>query len=348
MLGEIHMIEEILAIIFICILVLVFIGLLIFLLIISIKLSSYKKKSMTYKQLMELNRKYTFFSVQKMHYLKYVCKSRQKFNNFCYTDYLRNELELNYAFYSRIISNCKNNQSLYTSYLKEVSNINFNGDLEKNKMSRFILKIIMKRYTKKQPNCEFKIQIHITYTSPAGKVNLSAKKNMDFMAINSSFNIINQQLEMEKRYEEAKINYATAKEKVKEEQERIKEEQRRYREQERERLTKQKQARANELFALKKSEIAQNNLKKQKELEKREVELKRKEDLLKKQMEEFEKATSGHKYSVNASINDINSNVNKLNNDSLDMEEKLQILKDMFDSGEISFDKYNEFLNEVL
>lgn len=360
-----------LAIIVFSIILIIFLGIITFITIINSKLERYKQISDAYKMLMTINSKYYFSYFKKGYIFKEKCNSRQKFNNYNYDSFVEKLIKDNYGEYSRRFERCSKNKKNYYLYISEVNSINVEEDCKKNNLSPFLLKLLLKKNIYKQPTFEFFIHIFISYSSPTGRVNVSANNKINYSTLYLIYNRIKALREIDEITKNKKENAHKQKEKLEklkqesaeelvkfkaeqkirklEAQEQEERERAKRREEERIRKQVLKEKEYDYLLETKKSDLIQNNIKKQRELTIRENQLRKREEELLRREKEFEEATKGHKYSINIDVPSINdTKFNELNNPQISYEEKLTILKELYDNSQISYEDYINSLKEVL
>lgn len=137
-----------------------------------------KANSKPYKDLLELNNKYSFYQVKSNFYFNVELNSLQKFNNFSLYNYVANNIKSS-AYYADIFYKIGFNIEKYSEYMSQyvgILKLTSPADFDKFSNVKFKYKSFIQREKKLYKSlCLEKPQVNITfhcqasYTSPAGR-----------------------------------------------------------------------------------------------------------------------------------------------------------------------------------
>lgn len=264
--------------------------------------------SFIYKELSELNRKYSFYNI-KIQDFNIKCNSYNEYQKFDIREYARKRLTMKNGL-EVLYNQAKKNEKLYNEYKKQYLNLSqyFRMEKEISEIENLQLslvefqikeKSIYEQMMLKEPVFDFSIYYKVEYTSPAGRNHYEKEECLTKTMIGEILSSIENE---ELARQEAEVKKE---------------------------LTKQQRA--------KEQAEMRDLLKNKGKLEQKEADLAQRE-------KEFQQATQGHIYAVSDSPASIEVEQPTIKNaeESLSAWEKMKRLKKTYEDGEITYEEYNE------
>lgn len=291
--------------------------------------------SFLYKELCELNKKYTFYDIRIRNF-NIKCNSYSEYQKFDIRQYAHKRLMMKMDGLEVLYNQAIKNERLYNEYQKQYLNLSqyLRTEKEISGMKEAPLSIIKFQMLEKriysqmmlkEPIVSFSIYYKVEYTSPAGRNYYKKEECLTKKAIGSILSEIENE-EIARREAERQKEILRA-EKEEWRKEKRKEKSLQHRE--------DKLAEKEALFG---------------SIELREKRLRKKEEDLSQREEEFSVATRGHIYAVSDNPAPVEVEQPKIETaeESLSAWEKMKRLKKAYENGEITYEEYNEKRKHLL
>ena len=147
------------------------------------------------KSIKELNKKYTFETIQKSNDSKsFILNSKRQFDTFDFNKKGKEYIKDNLGYFNKIIEKIKINKKRYSEYTEELARIRITTNKKLAKSYRMPLKSYNKREIKfgrqffRHPQVTYSFRISWSYTSPGGRNSYRNYKSYSFDEIVSIVN----------------------------------------------------------------------------------------------------------------------------------------------------------------
>lgn len=312
------------------------IGSIVFLCIYCKSMKITKEKSQLYKDILTLNRKYSFKNISQNIKVSKTFTSKAQLDNFNILLYLEKDIKNRFDYYDKKIFEIIKQNNEYKRYRSEYFSLKLTDRNTFNNMNckiKFLFfnyceKRLFKKKLIKMNNQSFTISYQGSYTSPAGRNQYTDRDFVDFEKLFKLFDSIRTIKIINERKEQEKIEKRNReREELIQRREEVKQLKK-----EHDRLEKDI-SKANEI-----------NHKIQK-LERIERNISERERILTSKEHEFKVATKNHIYTTNKNIAVSKQDIEF---DELSITQKFKVLREMLDNGEITYEEYKTKRGEIL
>ena len=191
--GRLSATEILLLIFAICIFI-VIVAITCDLLIYNRNLKIVKEHSKFYNDTLKLNSSYNFYSNLSDLYFYEDCNSKRKLDNLSLYDVLISKIDINFNYFTDLLSKIKKNIQTYKLYCKEYNNLSSKINEEETKKLKINFKTFIniesKLYQKikLKPKLSISIKIKVGYTSPKGRNSYSKERTFQYLEVVNAYN----------------------------------------------------------------------------------------------------------------------------------------------------------------
>ena len=296
-----------------------------------------KQNSQLYKNILILNKKYSFKRISENIKVNQVFNSKAKLDNFNILSYLEKDIKSNFEVYEKKINAIIKQNNDYLKYCEEYKNMKLtdrNTFQQLNCKIKFAIfnmceKKLLKNNYIKMSKQTLSISYHGSYTSPTGKNHYVDKDTVSFEKLCEYFNLFKKMKMLKEAEELEKINKKNKEiEELNQRRNEVKE------------LKKEHNKLEKDILE------AKENKRRIQELERLERKINERERKVSAKESEFEKVIKNQIYTTNNKK--IETREQNVEFDNLSITQKLKVLKEMFDNGEITYEEYKTKRGEIL